>query len=198
MSQDLKEMKAVSCVTVHANDALFYTKRNWILTKLPDSRERESALGRRGSMSLTEWHWEFVERPFNQRNKWRGKKMIISGFRKWEREREIAQAKWIHAVLLVWSLQEVEQAEAEDERRLLEEEAGRLERRLDRSRNPIAAALLTRLPENSCGARTARSLRGSAMARRLQSPAGKTFLSAVPARFLKLLIVLCTVSRISR
>ena len=64
--------------------------------------------------------------------------MIISGFRKWERE--IAQAKWIHAVLLVWSLQEVEQAEAEDERRLLEEEAGRLERRLDRSRNPIAAA----------------------------------------------------------
>ena len=54
MSQDLKEMKAVSCVTVHANDALFYTKRNWILTKLPDSRERESALGRRGSMSLTE------------------------------------------------------------------------------------------------------------------------------------------------
>lgn len=48
----------------------------------------------------------------------------------------------VEQMLLYLGLHEVEPAEAEDERRrLLNDETGRLERLLDRSRNPIAAAL---------------------------------------------------------
>ncbi len=50
-----------------------------------------------------------------------------------------------------WGLHEVEPAEAEDERRrLLSDETGRLERLLDRSRNPMAAAPSINFSDTFC------------------------------------------------